>query len=291
MSVTVTQLVAGDVNSAANFNRGPNQLRDYINANEAAWLGPQAIGPHGSCRLKYINATSIRLDPQGGNTILVKISGAWTVRAIPSAGITIGNGGLSASTKYYVYVYDAAGTLTLELNTTGHATDVDTGVEIKSGDASRTLVGMIYTTSGSQFAKSAAQGFVLSWFSQAPQAGVNSFTQTRTTGSAALVEINTEIRVEFLAWGGADASLGVSGYVSNTTVQNIQADVYLDGVSESLCYTVATIPGNGDALPIGQYTCRRALSEGYHYLTVYGATAGGTLSFVAPCRLSVSVMG
>ena len=291
MSVTVTQLVAGDVNSAANFNRGPNQLRDYINANEALWVAPAAIGPHGSCRLKYVNATSIRLDPQGGNTILVKISGTWTVRAIPSAGITIGNGGLSASTRYYVYVYDAAGTLTLELNTTGHATDVDTGVEIKSGDASRTLVGMVYTTSGSQFARSAAQGFVSSWFNQTLRGNANTFSTPRSTSSASMAEVHSEIRVEFLSWAAADALISLAGFYYASAGCVAGWDVYLDGVGEGLCYGGGTTPGASYNLPIGQATARPALSEGYHYVTLYANPNSATATFAAQTRISAAVMG
>src|SRR5690348_7737883 len=123
-------------------------------------------GAGGECgRLLYVSATQIKFDSYKGAA--VKIAGsAYT---IPNGGVTVGNGGLSASTTYYVYVYNNAGTLTLELSTTGHAMDTTSGnegVEIKSGDNSRSLVGMIRTNASSQFQDGASFRGVLSWFNR-----------------------------------------------------------------------------------------------------------------------------
>jgi hypothetical protein len=107
-----------------------------------------------------------------------------------------------------------------------------------------------------------------------------------------MVEINTEIRVEFVCWAGADATIGLVGHASTNSLQNWQSDVYLDGASENLLFVSLTSAGNGYNLNIGGGTVRRALAEGYHYLTVYGASLGAIpLSFAATTRISVSVMG
>lgn len=95
------------------------------------------IGQPGECKLTF-SGSNLLLSPYNGNRIVVNDA----LYAIPSAGIILAATGATANTTYYVYVYDNAGTLTLERSTTGHATDSNNGIEIKSGDATRVLVGM-----------------------------------------------------------------------------------------------------------------------------------------------------
>jgi len=85
---------------------------------------------NGQCRLSVVSTTSLKLAPLDGSQLMI----AGIPQNIPSAGVTITNSGLAASTLYYVYAYMNSGTMTLELSATGHATDANTGIEIKSGD-------------------------------------------------------------------------------------------------------------------------------------------------------------
>ncbi|MEB2654919.1 hypothetical protein SOP89_26500, partial [Pseudomonas siliginis] len=106
----------------------------------AVQLGQLGQVGHGQCRLSYVSGTQLKLSPYNGNNLIIN----GVPQQIPSAGVTLANTGLAASTKYYVYAYMNAGTMTLEAVTTAHATGTN-GVEQKSGDATRTLVGMILT--------------------------------------------------------------------------------------------------------------------------------------------------
>jgi hypothetical protein len=54
---------------------------------------------HGQCRLVFVSATSIRLQPHNGRNL--NINGL--PEQIPTAGITASNDSLAANTTYYVY--------------------------------------------------------------------------------------------------------------------------------------------------------------------------------------------
>src|SRR5687767_9197194 len=67
----------------------------------------------GPCRFKFVSATQCRLDREGSSQVFVD----GKLLTIPAAGVTIGNGGLAASTNYYAYLYEAAdGQPTIELS-------------------------------------------------------------------------------------------------------------------------------------------------------------------------------
>lgn len=86
--------------------------------------------PSGSNALLFAQETS--------NIVWCFESSTWVPKLIPGGGIITQAVGLSNNTDYYLYVYDNAGTLTLDLSTTASVTQ--SGVPVKSGATSRTLV-------------------------------------------------------------------------------------------------------------------------------------------------------
>lgn len=118
------------------------------------------IGTHGECRLTFVSATTLRLVRQNGRSL--RINGAS--QSVPSAGSDLSASGLLANTVYFVYAFMSGATVTLEASTTAPATHTD-GVRIKTGDATRTLVGRARTNGSSQFFSvvGGAVG-VMSWF-------------------------------------------------------------------------------------------------------------------------------
>lgn len=152
-----------------------NSTTDY----DTIWATP-ASGTSGipNCgRLSFVSTTSLRFSPYKGDQI--KING--TIYQIPAAGITISNGptfingvggsNLAANTLYYVYLFNNAGTLTADFSTTGHATSSTTGnvgIEVKSGDDTRSLIGLIRTVSGAPgaFADDTTNRLTRSWFNR-----------------------------------------------------------------------------------------------------------------------------
>lgn len=71
-------------------------------------------------------------------------SSEWKLYTIPAAGVSIAcESGLSPDTKYFLYLYRAAGVLTAELVTTEPTTQ--DGIYVQTGDKARLLVAFAYT--------------------------------------------------------------------------------------------------------------------------------------------------
>ena len=140
------------------FKSSLESMHDYLT--ELLGSDGGRVVSHASVTLSYVTATSVKVAPRDGNKLLVKTSGSWKLREIASAGVTAslascfldgtGSSALSASTLYYVYVFDNGGTLTLDFSATGPATDSTTGVQIKTGLDTRTYVGFIVTDAASE---------------------------------------------------------------------------------------------------------------------------------------------
>lgn len=225
---------------------------------------------HGQCRLTYVSATSIKLDPYNGQNL--NINGL--PQKIPAAGITAANIGLSASTLYYVYAYMNGTSMALELSTTGHSTHTNS-VEIKTGDATRTLVGMARTNASSQFVDDATNICVLSWFNRRRKIGRAVFTANRDSGAdpAPYAEINQEIRVRFLTWGDEAVRQAITGAWTvqggGTAHGYCSIDNDTSGLRQWCSHSAAT---TGTFSSVDE----RLVSEGYHFGTLVGKNNGGT---------------
>lgn len=133
------------------------------------------FSPNGTSRLRVASTTSLEL---GIGIVPLFVNSLWQQRALPSV-ITIGTGGLSTNTTYYVYMFDNAGTSTLELSTTTHAKDSTYGVETKSADATRTYVGVIRTDASTQFTTDLTN----SWFGEPKVWSLSSAGSSTTSGT------------------------------------------------------------------------------------------------------------
>ena len=232
---------------------------------------------HGQCRLSVVSGTQIKLAPYNGNNLIIN----GVLQQIPSAGVTLANTGLAASTLYYVYAYMNAATMTLEAVTTTHATGTN-GVEQKSGDATRTLVGMIYTNSSTpgQFVDSPTQRFCLNWFNRRALSLYFSTTAPVNFTNSSSAEITSTLRVNMLSWADEAISASGSGTAGNNTAgATIQLGLVADGVTFGN-YVNMTLSGTISQLPyaiIGS----SPLSEGVHVLQTYGSTTSGTATLGA----------
>jgi hypothetical protein len=240
--------------------------------------------PNGTSTIQVNSTTQIQLNV---GVIPLKVGGVFISRPITSA-VTISNGGLAASTVYFVYAADSSGTI-LELSTTGHATDTTFGVETKSGDATRTLVGMVRTNGSTQFVDSGSQRFLISWFNRGPKTSNKSLVTDRTTTAGTATELSSADRVEFLAWAGA-VLLTEGGAAANSGAANSFTTLGADGSSS---ITGAFMQGTTfqNASISGQVT----VAEGYHFASVFGAVSAGTGTWgwgtVANGFVSVLVQG
>jgi len=226
---------------------------------------------HGQCRLSVVSATSLKLSPFNGQNLT--INGA--VEQVPSAGITISNTGLAASTRYYVYAAMSGGSMALELSATGHEQSA-TGVEVKTGDASRTLVGMIYTTANTpgQFVDTGANRNLANWFNRR-QINAATGTIVDTTTNTAFEEL-TGGRAVLLSWADEAVVVEVIGSVqSNSAGNNVHTtSVGLDGSTTGAQTVSTTYAANVEFPAIARAVVHPA--EGMHFAAAMGKVSTGT---------------
>lgn len=274
---TMSGLLVLSADPSAALGAATKQYADAVIAGQLA----------GQCTFAVTSTTQAKLSPRNGNRLF--IAGTWYT--IPSIGTTVSNAGLSISTTYYCYARDNGGSIELAFSTTAYAVDTTYGHNVKSGDTSQTLVGMVRTQSGSAIFETAATLY-LSWFNRAPKTNKGSFSVSRSTASGAAVELNSEIRTPFLCWSGDDVRLIASGSVSNSGAASCSTFIGIDGVSAR---GNGCLMSNTDSVPICCQETSAALAEGYHYATLAGLTTAGTgtwsASSTAGCRITVEVLG
>lgn len=243
----------------------------------------------GQCQL-VLSGGNLLLKPRGGQ--LLTING--TNCQIPSAGVSLAPTGLTAGTLYYIYALSTAGVVTsLEASATGHSTSAtagNVGTEIKTGDDTRSLVGMARAVTGPAFADTLAQRFVASWFNRRSIGGSASFSAERSVTSTTFVEVNSEIRNEFLTWADECIVAVFSGGVYNSTNTGGGAttytDITYDGVVQELPVYFDPTAINVYS-PVSAHNIKSGLSEGYHYATIAGKAAAGTGKYIGVLRTEV----
>lgn len=237
---------------------------------------------HGQCRLA-LDGSNLRLSPYNGNQLLIN----GTPQSVPAAGVALAPTSLAASTTYFIYAYMVGATMTLEASTTGHSTDATTGVEIKTGDATRTLVGMARTTAGVAWVDSVTDRLVLSWFNRSSKDMLLSITAGTTT-SATFVEINTANRLNFLTWADEAVKFNGSFYVNSSSSGVIwQTRLSIDNTA---FYGAGEFTGGTALTGFNFYPAINArAAEGFHFSSVQNQISGGsTLTLNGAGRSSMS---
>ncbi|MDA1000906.1 MAG: hypothetical protein O2807_10400 [bacterium] len=242
--------------------------------------GTHKTGIQANCRLDYVGATSIKLSRFNGKYLpLVNADGNAFFMEIPAAGVTLTNGGLSANTTYNIYAYDSSGTMTLEASATAHAVDATTGVRIKSGDATRTLVGKIRTDSSSQFKQTSIDAGVLSYFNRKLARLFGTDTSDRTSTSTTPVAIGA-LNLAFLSFGdGSLNAVYLHAHVGNDVV-TLLANVGIGFNSTTAFQAQSSMRGNtiNDDRHTAVVVLDYSDSEGYHTCHALMSTqAGGTV--------------
>lgn len=255
---------------------------------------------HGRCHFDYVSATQVKLSPFDGDQIMI----AGTQYHIAAAGVTGANTGvyvngvagqnLAANTVYNVYLFSNAGTLTLDFSTTAHTTDSTTGnngIQIKSADNTRTLVGKVETNASSQF----AANVVISWFNRR----ANNVKQTDGADrnvSTIWTEIVSTIRCRFLTWGDTVVRVSYCACLKGNAAGNaMYIGAGLDGVTNVFAGQAAGEPTIGYYVTVSG-TLSQLVPEGVHYFTLVGgaAAAVATTTFTGtnvPSALEVEYFG
>jgi hypothetical protein len=241
------------------------------------------LSTHG--HLKFVSGTQIAFTPLNGNKF--RIAGINLI--IPTAGIIGGNTGvyingiagqnLSASATYLVTAFNNSGTPTFDfLTTLTHAPDTasgNEGVEIKGGDNTRSVVGMVRMNTAGQF----SQNLVISWFNRRLKYIAGQSTAVQSSAPS-LVELNSIARIEILNWADEAVWVSFSGLMfSNTPGALVTASIGLDG-----SVSLLSQPPQGNAIvenyqfPVSG-SAAIPTTEGYHYLTPLGMTNTGIATF------------
>jgi hypothetical protein len=225
---------------------------------------------HGKCQLS-LPAANIVLSPFDGNTIVINSNAEF----IPDAGVSLAPGAVVAGTLYYIYVFMSAGVMTLEASTTVYATQAGTGFKIKTGDATRTLVGMARPIAGPLWTDTVKARFVASYFNAPRRSFQNAFTANRSA-AASIGEVNSEIRIEWVNFAGVMLSLQYNGTVNASLATSgffgfgvDSTAAYWDGVNAF--YSSANI-GGFQAAPCGLGFDHQNMTEGYHFATILGSS-------------------
>lgn len=119
-------------------------------------------------------SAALYYSPYLGNNLSLYDTGTSTWKAYSFSEISIANTGLVASTNYDVFVFNNAGTMTLELvawaSASARVTELTllTGVYVKTGAYNRRYIGTIRTNAAAQFANSETQRFVWNMYNQRP---------------------------------------------------------------------------------------------------------------------------
>jgi hypothetical protein len=242
----------------------------------------------GAGRLTYVSATALLFAPYNGNQI--KINGTYF--DIPTAGIAglantsvfvngTGSSNLAASTVYWVYAFSNAGTVTADFRTASTHTQSTTagneGVEILTGNDSRSLIGLVRTNASSQFVDSVTQRFVRSWFNCQKVNLVSSGLGNTTSTSTTFIEIDATKRVEFVKWANELIELNFTGAMTNSAAGNrVEANIGIDNATpvSATCSVHAAGASYSTAL-VCNYTSV-SLAEGYHHGRMLGAVGSNT---------------
>ena len=119
-------------------------------------------------------SAALYYSPYLGNNLSLYDTGTNTWKAYSFSEISIANTGLVASTNYDVFVFNNAGTMTLELvawaSTSARVTELTllSGVYVKTGAYNRRYIGTIRTNASAQFADHQAQRFIWNMYNKRP---------------------------------------------------------------------------------------------------------------------------
>ena len=246
-----------------------------------------------SGRLTLVGGTQINFAPLNGDRI--KINGS--LFALPAGGIAgclntgvFVNGAsgqnLAASTLYYVYAFSNSGTATCDFSTTGHATSStsgNVGIEIKSGDDTRSLIGMVLTNGSGQFVSSATQRWIRSWFNDPGIAGSIASASYVAGSSATATEISSSLRLSALTWTGEQVTMTYVGEghlgATGATGTGFILPNFNGGTSETIGFQIWDEPAASFDMPVNITRTRIDLIEGANYATAFYRTAGATATF------------
>jgi hypothetical protein len=234
----------------------------------------------GNCYLS-LSGANLQLSRQDGRHLI--INGA--LETIPAAGVTLAptgitlTNGLAGGPMQYIYAFMSAGVMTLEFSATASAVDATYGYSIKSGDGTRTLVGIWCASAANTWSAVATEG--ASWFNPRQKAANTAPNNPSTASTTALSAITNAIAQPFVTFAGRLVRAVVRSSMSQSVATaSMIVDLGLDGATGT-GQMVSSI--NAQAAASGLESVERhadkTYTEGRHTLTPIGHTSTGTTTY------------
>jgi hypothetical protein len=203
-SVTNTKLA--DMASARLKGRvtaGSGDPEDLTADQVSTILGVRLAG-HGGIEIYRADGNNLGIRPRAGGRLIVN------GESLPVVATTKSITSVTNDVASYVFAYKNGTVLDYEFanaTTTSRATHTD-GVEIKSGDPSRTLIGIIFKSSAFGFVDTPQYRLVANWFHRRPRS-LNIATANASVTATTLTAISTGF---FVCWTGDDIEFLQSGH-------------------------------------------------------------------------------
>lgn len=232
-------------------------------------------------------ATTVYLTPYKDNRIALYDGSGWV--SVSSSEVSLALGTLTTDTNYDVFAYDSSG-LTLELvvwsTDTARATGVvrQDGVWVKSGDATKRLVGTIRTTTTTTTEDSAENRFCCNVDNRVPRHMGVELNSNRTSTSTSFVRVGDALTPDQIFFVRAiDETMveaSITAHVNNVTPLTIlQTGIGLDSSSTNSALNAhGFTQGNSGAQASANAMYRGYPGLGYHYLQWIWKVSSGTAS-------------
>ncbi|MFF7060792.1 pyocin knob domain-containing protein [Achromobacter spanius] len=226
--------------------------------NGTAYKLTRAGMDHGQCRFQYASATQCVLNPWNGNGLIIN----GRQYRVPSGGVVLSNAQVPAQTLSYVYAYDSgSGAVALEALTTAYNRHTD-GVFIKSGDPSRTLVGMVITPANGQFTYTGQLKYVTSFFNRLLSTVIE-YVSSGTSTVGTPVALNNGPGC--LCWSGDNILLTTTGVTRATARAGSYISTFVNSVAAGGGYGyTCEVPGSQYSFAI---STRWDAGNGLHQVT------------------------
>ena len=242
--------------------------------------------------------------PYNGSRVALYDGTRWKLYTFTERSLALS--GLTADKNYDVFLYDSAGTLTLELSaawtndtTRADALTTQDGVYVKSGSTTRRWLGTIRSTSTTATEDSNAKRFV--WNAQNRESRTllvveASETSTYSTNTWRPYFNDTTNRVQYVCGLAGVAPVIIRGHAyaahsTNPAVDEVGIGVDSTTAADTAPGFIVNISANNGNAAIAYYTAYASL--GFHYLqllerayvsggiaTYYGTSGGNYLGFI-----------
>lgn len=254
----------------------------FADANSSQWVqinvpAAAVVGvPRGECYLDYIGGI-LKLSRYNGSQLYIN----GTNQTIPAAGVDLAATGLTADTAYYIYAYmQNATTMALEASLTAYTPDAN-GVMVKTGDNTRTLVGIAITQAAATWC--VMRCACASWFNPRPKTDTGGLVGTATTSATTM---GTDLSgsggwTRFVTFGSrevrlaCDIGLNYQALANADTYTNLVIDSNTNGQLRS--YFGERFSGTGSIIQYAPaHSVTKIIAEGRHMAWLVGWVSSST---------------